>query len=357
MRLKMCVYAIAKNETKHVVRFCESAKDADLVVIADTGSSDDTMDLAKQCNAHIYKVHIEPWRFDTARDTVLSLVPADIDVCISLDLDEILTPEWRSEIERIWISGTDALQFMYDWGDGLVFPSNKIHSRNGWMWKGICHETLFQTHRTHVHMQKTEKVLIKHLQDSHKPRSTYLDLLAAGVKEKPTDAKTKFYYARELGFSQKYSECIKEFANLLAYDCNTLTENEIVVSYILIAKCYDILKNHSNAVMTFDKAVTIAPNNCDLWMSYAESCCAYSEWEMCYVASKRVLEIPIENRMSYISDPDSYGAKPYNLAAISAWKLHLVADAIKYGKQAYDLEPNNMGFEKNYLVYSTSFFS
>ena len=34
--LKICVYAISKNEKQFVKRFCDSAKDADLILIADT---------------------------------------------------------------------------------------------------------------------------------------------------------------------------------------------------------------------------------------------------------------------------------------------------------------------------------
>ena len=37
-RLKIAVYAISKNEAHFVPRFCESAKEADLILIADTGS-------------------------------------------------------------------------------------------------------------------------------------------------------------------------------------------------------------------------------------------------------------------------------------------------------------------------------
>ena len=85
--MKIAVYAICKNEEQFVRRFCESAKQADLILIADTGSSDNTVDLAKECGATVYNINVRPWRFDKARDTALNLIPGDFDVCISLDLD------------------------------------------------------------------------------------------------------------------------------------------------------------------------------------------------------------------------------------------------------------------------------
>mgnify|MGYP003352631808 CR=1 FL=1 len=102
MSLKICVYAIARQEEQFVERFCDSAKDADLILIADTGSTDKTRDLAAVCGAKVHQICVKPWRFDIARNAAMALIPADVDVCISLDLDEILEPGWRQSIEEVW---------------------------------------------------------------------------------------------------------------------------------------------------------------------------------------------------------------------------------------------------------------
>ena len=57
--LKICVYAISKNEEKFVQRFCESAKDADLIMIADTGSTDRTVEEAHNCGAVVHNICIK----------------------------------------------------------------------------------------------------------------------------------------------------------------------------------------------------------------------------------------------------------------------------------------------------------
>jgi glycosyltransferase involved in cell wall biosynthesis len=93
--MKIAVYAISKNESEFVRRFCDSAKDADGIFIADTGSTDNTLDLAYRNGAIVNEITISPWRFDKARDAALALIPADYDVCISLDLDEVLEPIYR----------------------------------------------------------------------------------------------------------------------------------------------------------------------------------------------------------------------------------------------------------------------
>jgi hypothetical protein len=42
--LKIAVYAIALNEEQHVDRWCDSVEGADVVVVADTGSRDRTVE-------------------------------------------------------------------------------------------------------------------------------------------------------------------------------------------------------------------------------------------------------------------------------------------------------------------------
>ena len=129
--MKIAVYAISKNEEQFVERFCESARQADIILIADTGSTDNTVQKAKEQGAVVHSIAVKPWRFDIARDAALVLLPADIDVCISLDLDEELQPGWREEIEKVWKEDTTRLRYKFDWGAGIAFYYEKIHHRHG----------------------------------------------------------------------------------------------------------------------------------------------------------------------------------------------------------------------------------
>ena len=99
IKLTYCVYAISKNEEQFVRRFCKSAQDADYILVADTGSSDGTSTLARECGAIVHDIFISPWRFDLARNSALALIPRSVDICISLDLDEVLEPGWKEKIE------------------------------------------------------------------------------------------------------------------------------------------------------------------------------------------------------------------------------------------------------------------
>jgi len=47
-KLKIVVYAIAKNEEKFVSRWVESMKEADEIIVLDTGSTDHTVEELKK---------------------------------------------------------------------------------------------------------------------------------------------------------------------------------------------------------------------------------------------------------------------------------------------------------------------
>ena len=65
---KICVYAIAKNEAKFAEAWYNSMKEADLVIVLDTGSEDDTVDILSSLGARVYTKNYEHFRFDVARN-------------------------------------------------------------------------------------------------------------------------------------------------------------------------------------------------------------------------------------------------------------------------------------------------
>ena len=92
--MKVVVASIALNEEKHVRRWAESAKDADYIYLLDTGSTDDTIKIAKECGVTVIEHKIIPWHFSNARNYLLDRLPEDADWVINLDLDEVLIDGW-----------------------------------------------------------------------------------------------------------------------------------------------------------------------------------------------------------------------------------------------------------------------
>ena len=92
---RVYVYAICKNERAFAARWMQSMREADGVYVLDTGSTDDTVAKLTALGAQVTVERIDPWRFDTARNRSLALVPEDADICVCTDLDEVFEKGWR----------------------------------------------------------------------------------------------------------------------------------------------------------------------------------------------------------------------------------------------------------------------
>ena len=343
--MKIAVYAIAKNEAMFVERFCNAAKDADLIFIADTGSTDDTVKLAKKHGASVGNIFISPWRFDDARNAALAMLPQDIDVCVSLDLDEELQPGWREEIERVWTEGTTRLRYKFDWGAGIAFYYEKIHARKGYRWHHPCHEYPVPDRITEQWAQ-TDMLLVIHKPDPTKSRGQYLDLLRVSIEEDPGCPRNGFYYARELSFHSRWVEAIVQGMRYLALPRATWV-NERCYAMRTIGRCYVQLNQHDSAREWFHKASAEAPNTREPWAEIAMLEYGLSNWQACYNAAMRCLEV--KNReLVYTVDPAVWGAQPHDLAAIAAWHLGLYDEAKEQIVLALEHEPNDPRLQANY---------
>lgn len=345
--MKIAVYAISKNEEQFVKRFCESAKLADYIVITDTGSTDGTVETAKQCGAIVHKLCVRPWRFDKARDVALALVPDDVDVCISLDLDEVLEDGWRDEIEAVWKPETTRLRYKFDWGCGISFYYEKIHHRFGYHWHHPCHEYPVPDKRTKEIWASTDKLLVSHHPDPNKSRGQYLDLLELAVKEDPHCPRNAFYYARELTFHNKWLEAVHALNKYLEMPEATW-QNERCYAMRLLGKTYDALKQDGRD--WYRKACNEAPNTREPWVELAQSCYARHDWQGCYDAALRSLEVK-DKHLVYTMNPEVWGALPHDLLAIAAHHLGNKEMAVEHGSKAVELDPTN-----NRLVSNLEFY-
>ena len=348
--MKVAVYTIALNEEQFVKRWSESAKDADYILIADTGSTDKTKTIAKKSGVHVIDLSISPWRFDDARNSALASLPADIDYCIALDMDEVLLPGWREELEKMLALGITRPRYQYTWSwksdgtPGLQYGGDKIHLRHGYRWKHPVHEVLVTDRITEK--QGWCNLEIHHYPDTSKPRSQYLPLLELSVREDPTDDRNAYYYARELFFYGKYELAIQEFKRHLELPTASWGA-ERSASYRYLAKCepqyaYDHLL----------KAMSEDPGRREAIVEMAQLMYLKHSWEECLKFATDALQIK-SKPLDYLCEDFAWGSLPYDLAAISAWNLGLKEDSIKYGELALSLDPLNSRLEDNLSYYKS----
>ena len=213
--MRVYVYAICKNESKFTRRWMDSMREADGVFVLDTGSEDGTAESLRALGAAVEVEPISPWRFDTARNRSLELVPEDADICICTDLDELLHPGWRALLEAAWTPGTSRAAYRYTWNfnpdgsEGFVFWTEKAHSRHGYKWTHPVHEVLTwigpgrEGGKVYV-----EGMQLDHRADDTKSRAQYLPLLELSVLEDPEDDRNLHYLGREYYFHGRWQDAI-----------------------------------------------------------------------------------------------------------------------------------------------------
>lgn len=342
--MKICVYAISKNEEQFVPRFCQSAADADLILIADTGSTDRTVELARTHGAVVHDICITPWRFDDARNAALALIPRDIDICVSLDLDEELQPGWREEIERVWQEDTTRLRYKFDWGAGIAFYYEKIHARHGYRWTHPCHEYPIP-YMIEERYAQSDMLMVIHKPDNTKSRGQYLPLLEMSVQEDPNDPRNAFYYARELSFHGQWQRAITECERYLALPGATWP-NERCYAYRVMSRSYAELGDWDNAIRCARLGVVEAPNTREPWCEIAKLAYRRAQWAECYGAAMSALAIT-DRELVYTVDPEVWGAMPHDYASIAAWNIGLQDAAIEQCKLALQFTPDDERLRNN----------
>jgi tetratricopeptide (TPR) repeat protein len=280
-----------------------------------------------------------------ARDTALALLPADIDVCISLDLDEELQPNWRDEIERVWEAETTRLRYKFDWGAGIEFFYEKIHARKGYRWHHPCHEYPVPDKRINEVWAHTDMLLVVHKPDPTKSRGQYMDLLQLAVDEDPNCPRNAFYYSRELTFNQRWGDAITSLNKYLAMPQATWP-NERCYAMRLLGQSHAELNQDWAALKWLRLACAEAPDTREPWVELAMFCYRSSMWAECYSAAMSALAITNKAAV-YTMDPSVWTEKPYDLASIAAWRLGMKDKAVEYCKQALEFNPTDARLIRN----------
>lgn len=95
--MTLSVIVITRNEAEVIARCLESVAWADELIVLDTASADGTVDIARRLNANVETRPDWPG-YGPQKNRALAL--ATCDWVLSLDADEWVTPELRTEIER-----------------------------------------------------------------------------------------------------------------------------------------------------------------------------------------------------------------------------------------------------------------
>lgn len=341
--MKICVYAICKNEEKFIKRWYESMKEADSIYVLDTGSTDNSVNVLKELGVNVKVEKIKPWRFDVARNISLEMVPKDTDICVCTDLDEVFEKGWRAALEKNF-EGYNRCKYNYIWsfdkyGNPRVnFYQEKIHSRLGYKWVNPVHEIL----RCDLEDEKIiviDDITLKHYPDNNKSRSSYLPLLELAVKEDPNNDRNMHYLGREYMFYERYDEAIKVLKHHLEMESATWKE-ERCASLRFISRCYKYKKDYNEAIKYSCIAISECPYIREPYYELASIYYELKDYSRCKLYLELALLIKGNNKI-YINDPNCYNGTIEDILSICYYYLGDYITSLKYINKALKYNPDN----------------
>ena len=319
------IYALAKNEAGNVAAWEASCRDADVRVVTDTGSTDDTVHLLEAQGVTVARGNVCPWRWDDAHNLSMQHLPSHVDVAIRLDLDEVLEPGWRDALEAAWKPETTKLRYWYQWSDALRFKSDRMHLRSGYRWTGATHEGLVRWAGDEVQTH-CEQTLIRHHRQPGKQHKTDLTLLQQAVKEAPQDARMQWYLARELDYHDQPG-IVEAFEHYLTLPGGAACER--AYAYRVLAR-----RQPERAGNWLLRTIEESPHEPEGYLALGEACWDAGDAVGALHWARRAAMAPAD-RQTHTSDPVAYGHRAPEMAATAAYNLGLKQEALEHAREAF----------------------
>ncbi len=247
---------IVKNEAENLPRLFKSIEGCfDEVHITDTGSTDDTVEIAK---AHGAIVHHFTWINDFAAARNASFEPVKTDYVMWLDGDDILQdPDGFKRFRDDAMGLADYWIATYHYSSDAAGKSLCSFARErvfrvsrGFKWKYFVHEGVMPASQFPVKMDFSPVWSVKHMRtdaDLQKDRSRNLNIFQSRLSE--MDSRMKYYYGKELFEAQKPADSVHFFGEALKDEKLEMHDRILCMQYL----CYAYMQCNQ-----FDKALEIA---------------------------------------------------------------------------------------------------
>ena len=255
---------IVKNEEEVLERCLKSLDRVDQIVIADTGSTDRTVEIAKSFTSDVeIAPKIEPFDFSVARNFALQFVKQDW--VLTIDADEVVKEGSIDIIRKAFWQKPKAVGFnvtftLYD--EKKENPGSlmklKVFRHGRWDWKYRVHEVLI-CNREPMTVENLPEAVIEHIPSANKAarHQQNLDLLQISVKESPEYVRN----SRQLGMEffaredwQSAAKYLKFYHDMVKTDRMDRSE-----TLMLLGRCHSCMGRYDMAEQFFDDALQEAP--------------------------------------------------------------------------------------------------
>ncbi|MGA8259886.1 MAG: glycosyltransferase [Arenicellales bacterium] len=299
--MKLSAVLIVKNETSVLDDCLNSVRGVDEIVVCDTGSSDNTVDMAKRHTDKVFEDY--RWNDDFAEARNHALSKSSGDWILSIDADERLgspVEEIRKEIAKAEELGSQALscKLVTEAGDYHFFP--RVTKRNI-QWKGAIHNYVVVSNST-----ATGITIIRGYSEAHElDPDRALRILKKELEKNPEAVREKYYFAREHYYRRDFASAARWYEQYLRVGT---WRPEVADAYLMLARCYWQLRQANKARAACLQAIGVNPDFREALRFMAEM--HYSPWKEKWL---QFAELAENTNVLFVRMPRSGDQKPLGL--------------------------------------------
>lgn len=349
--ISLCM--IVKNEEDVLARCLDSAAPAaDEIIIADTGSDDNTIEIAKKYTDKIYNFK---WCDDFAAARNFAFSKATMQYCMWLDADDVITKENLKRLIKIKNDlnpSADIIMLPYyltlnpDGTPGFWFYRERIIRNSAvFKWEGEVHEVIAPSGKI---IYENAAVIHKKTHPSDSDRNLRI-LEKAKNGPNGLSARQRFYYGRELYEHNRLQEAAKVLKEFIS-SRDGWTENKIEACRIL-SLCAEKTDDRNGAYAAlFDSFRFDFPR--------AETCCQLgslflgdNQYSIAAYWYKAALSIPYRPDNGGFVNSDCYGYLPCIQLCVCYDRIGDFKRASEYNDKAGEYKPNSpeVSFNRAYF--------
>ena len=349
--ISLCM--IVKDEELVLKRCLESIVDlVDEVIIVDTGSTDNTKQIASSYTKKIYSFK---WIDDFSAARNYSFSKATMDYCMWLDADDVLDKLQRESFIKLKESitmSTDIVMMKYniafDEDNNPTFSYYRerlLKNNKGYLWSGAVHEAITPVGTV---IYSDASISHKKLKQSNSDRNIniYRKQLANNKKLEP---RHQYYYARELYYHNMFEEALNEFLDFMTAK-DGWVENKIEAC-TLAAYCYYRLENEEDALRMLFRSFEYDSPRAELCCDIGKHFIDRNKYDIAIFWYKQALNIKPDNKRSGFILPECYDYIPNLQLCVCYDRLGNVNVAKYYNDKAGVIKPKSKQYlsNKNYF--------
>jgi len=269
--LELSIAIIAKNESEMIAGCLESVKDADEIVVVDTGSEDNTVDIAKSYTDKVFTDYKWEDNFANARNHAIKKCKGHW--ILSIDADDRLEKDGIKKIRETIrkYPSQDCFNVLFKAKQSPntthVLPYLYQNNPDTIFFSGAAHNYL----SVPAHKHAGVSIIYGHSPAHKKDPDRTLRILEKEVKKNPDKPRELFYLAREYQYRKRWQDAIDMIQRYLKV---SYWDPEIADAYLRLSKCYCALHQMQNAKRACMNAISINPNFKEAIL-YMASICEY----------------------------------------------------------------------------------